>query len=163
MLENISEIMDIILCMSNKNSLKFQLFAIDLDGTLLNKTKRISMQDKLALKKYANAGGEIFISTGKCLDATLPYIQEIENSIGKPLKYCSCLSGNVIYDIQEKKVIYSNYVSDEISHKIYEIAKRLHMVFIPYIKARNGNKKTYIYKYKRYEPMEAYKINVMAS
>ncbi|MGL4950391.1 MAG: HAD-IIB family hydrolase [Mycoplasma sp.] len=143
--------------------LKYKLFSIDLDGTLLTRRKKITQKDIDALKKYMEAGGEVFINTGKSLNSTMKHVKQIEDGTGIKLNYVSCLSGNTIYDLKAKKVLYSNCIDNETCHKIYKICKRNIMAFMPYIKELDGKRILEYIIYKKYRPMEAYKINVFAS
>ena len=94
------------------NSFK-KIFAIDLDGTLLSKTKKIKKRDLDALKKYHDNGGEIIIITGKCVSSGLKYVRLIEKTNNIKLKYASFLSGAIVYDLQEDKIIFESKISSD--------------------------------------------------
>lgn len=149
--------------MMTNDWINYKLLAIDLDGTLLTRNKKITKQDMAALKAYANLGGEIFISTGKCLKSTLKYVKKIENGINHKLNYCASLGGTIIYDIQNNKILQSSLIDSDTCQKIYNICRKLNMTFVPYIEDRNGNKKTFIYRYAKFESMRAFKINAFVS
>ena len=53
---------------------RYKLLIIDIDGTLLDKNRNISAEDKDALAKAANAGIQISLCTGRVVQASLPII-----------------------------------------------------------------------------------------
>ncbi len=54
-----------------------KLVAIDLDGTLLNSQKEISLRNKQALMAAKQAGVKVVICTGRPLAAIGPYLEEL--------------------------------------------------------------------------------------
>lgn len=149
--------------MLNSDWINYKLLAIDLDGTLLTRNKKITKEDMAALKAYANLGGEIFISTGKCLASTLKYVKKIEHGIGQKLNYCASLGGTIVYDLRNNKILESSLIESDTCKEIYDICRKLNMTFVPYIEERDGNKKTFIYRYAKFKPMRAFKINAFVS
>lgn len=164
-----------------RKEIKVKILAIDLDGTLLTPYKRITKNDLIALKKFANAGGHIFISTGKALDATLVYVNKISKFIKQPLLYCASLNGNIIYDIRNKKILNYNVIPNEDCLKLYDICKKNKVLFAPYSSTclNNVNKSVLkkwplpsffnniglIFKFKmikKYRKMDAFKINLIS-
>ncbi|MGL4951628.1 MAG: HAD hydrolase family protein, partial [Mycoplasma sp.] len=82
---------------------------------------------------------------------------------GFKLNYLSCLSGNIVYDIKNKEVIHSNWIEESTCKAVYKLCRRNIMAFMPYVKALNGKRILNYMWYKKYNPIEAYKINVFAS
>ncbi len=60
-----------------------RLIALDLDGTLLPESKRISPRSLAALRKMRELGTEVTIATGKFLHISLDYARELE--LTKPI------------------------------------------------------------------------------
>lgn len=150
--------------MINKDSsLKYKLFAIDLDNTLLNKFKRISKLDICALKKFAQDGGQIFVTTGKSLGKTLKYIRLIEEGTGIKLKYCSCLSGNMIYDLQNKKVLYQAKIEARSCERILKLCSRYQAAYLAYIGHSKKDTVFHLHSYRHYQAVDSYKICIIAS
>ncbi len=110
---------------------KYKLLSIDLDGTLLTKFKRITRKDLISLYRYSSAGGNIFINTGKSLQSTYKYLNKIQ-TVTNNMKYCSCLNGNLIYDINKKKVIHYNSIMANDCQKIYDIIQKHNKHFMSY-------------------------------
>ncbi|QKS70157.1 HAD family phosphatase [Paenalkalicoccus suaedae] len=66
---------------------------IDMDGTLLTKDNQISEANKCAIDRLRARGVNVFLATGRHLDITLPYHQELE--LKTPM---ICLNGAAVYD-----------------------------------------------------------------
>ena len=100
------------------------LFAIDLDGTLLNAYKKISKSNLDALKHYSDKGGKIIIAPGRSISSARIYVDKIQKYIGKKLEYVITLCGARILDKNEKE-IKKCLIPNEISKKIYAKAREL--------------------------------------
>lgn len=74
---------------------------VDLDGTLLNKDRKISERNLDAIKRTKSLGYEIIISTGRGVSNSLEYADQIDSD------YLMYSNGN-IYDFKNKKIIYEN-------------------------------------------------------
>lgn len=88
--------------------MKYSLLALDMDGTLLNSKHEISGPTIAAIKKAQAAGKEIVLSTGRCIAELREYFPVLPK-----LRYMVCVNGALIYDIKEKKAIYSKPISAE--------------------------------------------------
>ncbi len=75
----------------------------DLDGTLLPNNKILSDIDKNAIRKFVQDGGKFTVATGRTLQSTQRYIDELE--IEMPV---IMYNGSLIYDNNEKKVLYTD-------------------------------------------------------
>lgn len=94
------------------------LLAIDLDGTLLSKTKKIKKQDFVSLKKYYDHGGNIVIITGKSVSSGLKYIKKIETELNIKLKYASFLAGSVVYDLINSKIVFEESIKKQLVNEL---------------------------------------------
>ena len=97
---------------------KYKLVAFDMDGTLLNSKKEIVKDSIHAIQKAVSARKEVILSTGRGPAELTDYICQIPG-----LRYLDCLSGAMVYDLKEKKIIYSNPLQPEIVKNLLEIAK----------------------------------------
>lgn len=97
---------------------KYKLIAFDMDGTLLNSKKEISQKTLEAIDKAFDAGKEVILSTGRCVAELNEYISQIPK-----LRYINCVSGALVYDLKEKKNIYSNAIPPEKVKEILEVSK----------------------------------------
>lgn len=98
---------------------KYQLIALDMDGTLLNSKKEISGADIQMIKKAADAGKYVVLNTGRGLSELRDYADRIPG-----LRYMNCTSGAMVYDWAEQNIIYSNPLSADVIQKIIEIAEQ---------------------------------------
>lgn len=92
----------------------YKLIAIDLDGTLLNSYGEISKEDKEYIKKLVEKGIKVVLTSGRTNSAMENFAEELEAN-----QYMICGNGATIYDLQNHKNIYNQYLSKE---KILQIA-----------------------------------------
>jgi len=89
--------------MTAKQSMNYQVVALDLDGTLLTPDKKILSESLSALKKVRESGAKVIIVTGRHFVAIHPFYQALE--LDTP---AICCNGALLYDYQEKKVLASD-------------------------------------------------------
>jgi HAD superfamily hydrolase (TIGR01484 family) len=92
--------------------MKYKLFSIDLDGTLLSKTKRISKKNISALVEYKKNGGEIVIATGRSIISAMKYVNKL-NNFNLDIKYLITFNGAKIINLKDK-----NEINTTISHNV---------------------------------------------
>jgi hydroxymethylpyrimidine pyrophosphatase-like HAD family hydrolase len=107
-------------------SIKYKLFCIDLDGTLLTKFKKISKKNMQYLLKYTCSGGNILINTGRNIVSANSIIEKLkkENII---INFVSALRGAYIVDKINNK-IFKSKISDKISHEILDYCTKNKLV-----------------------------------
>ncbi|MGN7310975.1 HAD family hydrolase [Alkalicoccobacillus gibsonii] len=79
----------------------------DLDGTLLNEQHQVSSVNKKAIQQFVSEGNVFTIATGRMLQATLPFINEL--SIKAPVILGN---GTQIYCPKEQKLVWSMYLKE---------------------------------------------------
>ena len=83
---------------------RIKLVAADMDGTLLNRERKITKYTQDVIKK-AMAQGVYFVpATGRAVNALPPELKEMEG-----IRYGIFSNGATIYDLKEEKVIYKNH------------------------------------------------------
>ena len=102
----------------------YKLIAMDMDGTLLNSYGKVSLENKQAIKQAIEKNIEIVLASGRIPDAILPYAEEINAN-----KYLISGNGAQIYDIQNEKIIYSNYLSKEKVLETIEVCEKNSMFY----------------------------------
>lgn len=90
-----------------------KMIVMDLDGTLLDVNKKISLQVKEYLLELKNKGFIIVIATGRMLASGIHAIED-----GEFVNYVISNTGGIIYDNSAKKVIYKNVINKDIVSKI---------------------------------------------
>ncbi len=163
--------------------LNYDLLFLDLDGTLLSTFKKIPKKNLYALHEFSSLGGKVVITTGKTYLNTTKYIKQINNYLERPIEFCACLNGNVIYDLRggREKVIYEGLISNNDCKEIYHVCKRNKLGFAPYTKigvergkihSTSGTKFASLFKrfnnwniakLRNYQTMQSYKINIFAN
>lgn len=95
----------------------YQLIAFDMDGTLLDSAKQISMDSRKAIARASRAGKIVVLNTGRCL-------AELEEYLGliPEVRYLNCASGALVIDHQERKTLYSRLLDTELVEKLLELA-----------------------------------------
>lgn len=107
--------------MSDLHSLKrdYRLISFDMDDTLLNSEHRISERTLAAMARAAKAGKEVVLATGRCIPELEDYFQQLPF-----VRYVNCVSGALIYDRREKKVLHKNAIPVESVRKILALGRR---------------------------------------
>lgn len=100
-----------------------KILAIDLDGTLLTKLKKITSKNLDAITNYMNLGGMPVIVTGRSTVSAFGYFHQIEKYANKKLRYLACFNGAYIYD-QKLNKSYKNFISESLCRSILSIVKR---------------------------------------
>ncbi len=93
----------------------YKLIAIDLDGTLLNSYGTISEEDKIALKKAIENGIKVVLTSGRGTMSVKNFANELDIQ-GEII----CGNGAIIYNLQEDKIIYNQYIDKK---KVLQIIK----------------------------------------
>lgn len=93
----------------------YKLVAIDLDGTMLNSYGIVTENTKKVLREKIAQKMEIVIASGRTTSSILPIVDEIGG-----INYFIAGNGALIYDIQNKKVVYDKFIPKA---KILEIIK----------------------------------------
>ena len=95
----------------------------DLDGTLLNDQKQISEGNLAAIHMALEKGHKIVISTGRALTSAKKLAQTL--GLTMPGCYIIAFNGACIYDIHEKKVIFSETIPVDYVCHLFDEAHRL--------------------------------------
>ncbi len=97
----------------------FKLIVSDMDGTLLNKDKKVTEATKEAIKKLESHGARFTIATGRIYPAAKLYSDDL--GIHTPL---ICCNGAVIIDPKTNEVLYGRHISKEIGCQVLDICER---------------------------------------
>lgn len=108
-----------------------QLIALDLDGTLLDSQKRLSVRNKEALLRCAQMGIEIVPTTGRAVDGIMP---EIRNLTG--VHYAITTNGAAVADLSVPRYLTKCTLSNAKTLEILNIVKKYNAMYDPYINGR---------------------------
>lgn len=90
----------------------------DLDGTLVEKDKAISDENRLAFKEVRSLGGLSAIATGRSLFGV-----QTELAADFPLDYLIFSSGAGIYDWKKQELVHKTVLSGQDVHQIFSFLK----------------------------------------
>lgn len=96
----------------------YKLIAIDLDGTLLDSYGHVSQKNKEVIKKATNKGIEVVLTSGRGAMS----VQNLANEIGAN-HYMICGNGAMIYDFNQNKLIYDNFLTQKKILQLIEICE----------------------------------------
>lgn len=82
---------------------KIKLVAADMDGTLLNRDRKITKYTQKVIKEAIARGVYFVPATGRAVNALPEELKQIEG-----IRYGIFSNGATIYDLKEKKVLYKN-------------------------------------------------------
>jgi len=85
--------------------MKVRALFIDMDGTLLKSSNKISRRNKEAIYKLMNQGVKVFLATGRHYEVTAPYHKEL--GLTTPM---ICLNGAAIHDAVTGRALQMNPV-----------------------------------------------------
>lgn len=102
----------------------FKLITIDIDGTLLNSYGEVTDRNKQAIQKALDKNIDVVLTSGRMPKAILPIASEINSN-----KYLISGNGAAIYDIQNDKIIYNNYMSKKKVLEIIDICEKNSMFY----------------------------------
>lgn len=94
---------------------KYKLLAIDMDGTALTSTKKISPRTARAIDELLTSGVHVVTSTGRGVAELTDYAEEFRN-----MHYGILISGGLVYDFFGGKAIASHPVDENVMLKIID-------------------------------------------
>lgn len=99
--------------------LAVKLIALDLDDTLLNTELKISPRTVSALRRAAALGIFVVIASGRPESAILPFVRALDIAGLEAGRYILALNGAVIFDLHERRTIFSKKVSGDVLERIF--------------------------------------------
>lgn len=96
----------------------YRILALDMDGTVLDRNRSIPPRTARAIHKALASGVHVMFATGRCKDEMDCYLKDFPD-----MKYVMLQAGATVYDLEEKRYLFTRAVPEETVHKIEEIAK----------------------------------------
>lgn len=96
----------------------YKMVVLDIDGTLLTSTGKITVQTKEAIKKAQDMGVLVVLASGRIANSTKVYAKELELN-----SYAISGNGSVITDLKTDEIIYTNCLTTRTTKKIVDICK----------------------------------------
>ena len=97
---------------------KYKIVALDIDGTLLTSDKTIHPDTIKHINEASKKGIQIVYCSGRAPAEMQDIIKFLPS-----IRYGVCMSGALVYDFKEYKIIYNNSISKEFIKQIIEVAK----------------------------------------
>ncbi len=97
-----------------------KIFFFDLDGTLLNREKRITSETMEALHKFSEAGNYFCINTGRAIDSAKAVYDELELNLRGSFLCGS--NGTQIYSVDEGRYLFKTGIELSLVPKILDLA-----------------------------------------
>ncbi len=95
----------------------YELIALDMDGTLLTRDKRLLPETVRDIDAAAALGKETVLCTGRCVPELTPYRPQLSS-----VRYAVTVSGAVVYDLREDKALFSVGIDRDLVLKIVAVA-----------------------------------------
>ena len=96
----------------------YQMITFDMDGTLLDSRKQIRRESREAIARACLVGKTVVLNTGRCMAELEEYF-----SLLPGVRYVNSVSGALVYDLQEKRVLSSQLLDVEKVAQILRLAE----------------------------------------
>ena len=126
----------------------YKLIALDMDGTLLNSEKEITARTKEAIRRAAEAGKTVVLSTGRGMAELSEYLEQVPE-----IRFLDCASGAMIYDCREKKVIVRHSIGRNDLEKILRVARERDLM-VHFLSTES------VVEQRKYDRIEEYQMGV---
>lgn len=104
--------------------MRYKMICIDMDGTLLNRRKKISDVNKKAIKEAHDMGVEIVVTTGRLYNNAAYYSQLL--GVNSPV---IAANGAIVIDQKTNDIIYECPIPIEECNKIFKILSKYRVLF----------------------------------
>lgn len=102
---------------------KIKLVAADMDGTLLNRDRKVTEYTQNVIKKAIAQGVYFVPATGRAVNALPPELKAMDE-----IRYGIFSNGATIYDLKEKKILYKNHFELERVFELLEFLKQFDLM-----------------------------------
>lgn len=126
-----------------------KLVTIDLDGTLFDKKKNISNENKDAIKKAREQGTKVVIATGRPISGVLQVLEDLGMTTSED--YVIAYNGAKVFNVKTKEIIFSSTIDGKTVKELYKESLRLKVNFHAFRK----NEELITPKHNEYTDVEA--------
>lgn len=98
---------------------KGRLLVCDMDGTLLDKSSKVSRENKEALERFTNGGGLFTVATGRMEISVMPYLTDLPVNVPAIL-----YNGAAIYDFEKRQVLWEDNLLPEVADPVKAVMER---------------------------------------
>ena len=100
-----------------------KLITIDLDGTLLDNEKKISDNNKKAIKRCHDNDIKIVLSTGRPINGVMRYLEEL--GLTTKNDYVICYNGAKTFNVGTNEMVLSSTIDGKIVKELYNKSKEI--------------------------------------
>ena len=100
-----------------------KIVTIDLDGTLFDKDKNITWDNKLAIAKCHDLGVKIVIATGRPISGVMPVLEEL--GLTTSSDYAIIYNGSQIINVGTGEIISQSTITGDVVKELYNESIRL--------------------------------------
>ncbi|MGM7683141.1 Cof-type HAD-IIB family hydrolase [Cytobacillus sp. Hm23] len=111
--------------------MQYKMIVLDLDDTLLRDDQTISPRTKNALMMAQEIGVKVVLASGRPTFGMLPIASELQ--LEKFRSYILSYNGAKIIDCHTKEELYSNVLSPETAHRLYDLSAREEVAILTYV------------------------------
>lgn len=106
-------------------ALDVRLIALDLDDTLLDSNRKISDKNVQVLQECARRGIYVVLCSGRAEDGILPFVRRLDIAGSEFGKFIIAINGCSVFDMHERKQIYTCSVDSSILLKVNSEAEKM--------------------------------------
>ena len=106
------------------------LVALDMDGTLLNDERKISLFNERVIKKLKSKGTKIVLASGRPYNGLKPYLKQLD--LINEDDYSITYNGALIINNKTQEIIFKKILNQDIVFQALELAKKLNIGFFAY-------------------------------
>lgn len=99
--------------------MKYKLLVLDIDGTIITKTNRISDRTKNAVREVQKKGILVTLTTGRMFRTALPFIHDL--NIALPV---ICYQGALIKNPKNNELLFHEPIPLNLAQKVVEVIKK---------------------------------------
>ena len=114
----------------NKQTMKYKLLVLDLDGTLTNSKKEITPNTLQTLTEAQEKGIKIVLASGRPTYGVAPLAEKLQ--LEKYEGYILSYNGGEIIDWKTKEMMYKNLLDHAVLPYLYECAKKNQFAILTY-------------------------------
>lgn len=98
-----------------------KIIALDLDNTLLNKSKQITEYNKLMIQKAKELGVYVILASGRPINGIMPILQELNLTSNND--YVFSFNGGKIYNVGKNECIFDSLIDGRAVKETYKLSQ----------------------------------------
>lgn len=104
--------------------MKYKLIVTDMDGTLLNSNKTISLKNKKSIECIMKKGYKVAIATGRMYESAKYFAKVLDTKL--PIIACN---GGIVKNPDTKEVLYKNFIEVDKLKRVLDICDQINIYY----------------------------------